>query len=381
MKVLKILICTQLFLLAGCWDSSEIENLGIVLGIGLGFDEESNQYKLTHQYVVPRKIPGGKDGGGGGEGKQYQNITLRGDTFFEIIRENSLESSRPPNYAHLKSMLLSTQLVTEEPISDLVNFFLRDHEYRRTIPVFITKEPVETMLNLEPKKEMFPSLQISSLTRNFNKSIFILENLEIGDLSQNVSEKTSFVIPGIEQNEGRIRLAGAGIISAENHKYVGWLNSEEVGGLNWLKDDIHGGLVSLKKSQLSEGPVVLEIMDSNTKLTPKIDGEQISMDIKIKSSLRLGEDWNIKREVFNPGWKQKLTEAAEKEVKNSINNVLRVAQEEHGLDFVGFEQWVKIKQPKYWEKNKKQWNEIFKGLEVNLNFDFTIVGIGTQDMD
>ncbi|MFP3489311.1 hypothetical protein R0K20_17105, partial [Staphylococcus sp. SIMBA_130] len=76
------------------------------MGIGLDYNESGDDvFSMTNQYVVPNNIEGTQTGSSGGT--PYQNITLNGSNFFQIIRENSLETDRPPNYTHLKSMVLT----------------------------------------------------------------------------------------------------------------------------------------------------------------------------------------------------------------------------------------------------------------------------------
>ncbi|TKD72142.1 Ger(x)C family spore germination protein [Pseudalkalibacillus hwajinpoensis] len=378
--ILLILLSSLLLILSACWDSDEIEDLGIIMAIGLDYvDEQSARYSMTNQYVVPNNIPSTQ--GGGNQGSPFQNLTLDGNNFFEIIRKNSLESDRPPNYTHLKSMVVSEKLIEHEPINKIISFFLRDHEFRRTVPVFITKENVATILSVKPTKEMFPAVQIKELTQNIDRSLNVQDNLNFGDLSKHLSDRSSFVIPEISINQDRIHLAGAGIISNKDNKIAGWLTPEEVGGLKWIKDTVRGGLVTIDPEQSSEDQIVLEINKSQTKIEPVLKGDQLSIILSVNASLRLGEDWNIERNVFKPGWDKELKKNGEEIVKESIENVVSLAQEEFGLDFLEFSTWVRIKQPEYWKKHEKEWNSEFSKVPVIVNVDFTLTGYGTQDIN
>lgn len=380
MKKVLILLSLPILLLSACWDSDEIEDIGIIMAIGIDYlEEESARYSMTNQYVVPNNIPSAQTGGI--IGSPYQNLTLRGENFLGIIRQNSLESDRPPNYTHLKSMVVSETLLNQEPIDQIISFFLRDHEFRRTVPVFITKEKVEAILNVKPTKEMFPAVQIKELTQNIDRNLIVQDNLNFGDLSKHLSDRSSFVIPEIAINQGRIRLAGAGIISNENKKFAGWLSPEEVGGLKWIKDTVQGGLVTIKDEDSEEDQVVLEIKKSHTKIEPVLEGDQLSINLTVTTSLRLGEDWNVERNVFKQGWDKDIKKHGEEVVKESIEHVISLAQEEYGLDFLEFYTRVRIKQPDYWKKNEKQWNSKFIDVPVNVDVNFTLTGYGTQDIN
>lgn len=378
-KYFLIFMTVQLLFLTSCWDSNEIEDLGMIMGIGLDYnDSEEDIFSMTNQYVVPNNIQGTQTGSA--SGTPYQNLTLNGNNFFQIIRENSLETDRPPNYTHLKSMVLSERLLEEEPLKQLISFFLRDHEFRRTVAIFISKEAPADILEVEPTKEMFPGVQLKELTQNHDRSLYVLDTLKFGEVSKKITEGASFVIPEVGINKGRLRLLGAGIVSNKNEHVVGWLTPEEIGGLKWITDEVNGGLVAIEEKNAKEDQAVLEIMKANTNLEPVINDGKLSMKLTVNSSLRLAEDWEIKRDVFQEGWEQELKTAGENKVKKDIEHVISVAQEQ-GLDFLEFGTWVSIKQPTYWKQHEKEWDEIFSNLPVIIDVNFTITGYGTQDIN
>ncbi|WP_273834361.1 Ger(x)C family spore germination protein [Guptibacillus sedimenti] len=378
-KGLLIFFSLQLLFLTACWDSNEIEDLGMIMGIGLDYNEsEEDVFSMTNQYVVPNNIEGTQFGSSGGT--PYQNITLNGSNFFQIIRENSLETDRPPNYTHLKSMVLTERLLKEEPLKQLISFFLRDHEFRRTVAIFITKESASDILAIEPTKEMFPAVQLKELTQNHDRSLFVQDTLKFGEVSKKITEGASFVIPEVGINKGRIRLLGAGIISDKSEQIVGWLTPEEIAGLKWITNEVSGGLVAIKEKNSEADQAVLEIMKASTSIEPVLKDGQLTIQLKVKSSLRLAEDWEIKRDVFQEGWEDELKKQGEKVVKKQMEHVISIAQEQK-LDYLEFGTWTSIKQPAYWQKHHKDWNRIFAQLPVMIDVDFTLTGYGTQDIN
>jgi spore germination protein KC len=55
-----------IFLLGGCWDRVELNNLALITAIA--FDKaEDNQIQVTAQIIIPQNLPGG-GGGGSGDG-------------------------------------------------------------------------------------------------------------------------------------------------------------------------------------------------------------------------------------------------------------------------------------------------------------------------
>ncbi|GEN54884.1 Ger(x)C family spore germination protein [Halobacillus faecis] len=369
-----------LILLTGCWDIKEIEDVGIVTGMGLDVDEEKDELRMINQYVVPGKIPT-QQSSSQHQSAPYQNISQSGKTFFEIIRNNSLESNRPPNYTHLKSILASTALFEKERADQVIDLFIRDHEFRRTTPVFITKEPVLEVLSTNPTKELFPAIQIKSLSENYHKNNSNPKNLSIGDMSQHISEKKSFLIPGITLEEGHIKSSGAGIIEAESSHYVGWIDVEDMEGIRYMHDNVQGGFIYLDEELIDEGPIILEIKGSNSKFKTKTSGDQLEMTIQVKMSTVLAEDWGIGRNVYNKGWKKEIEDAANKVIKGKVERVLQLAQQEYQIDFLNVSGWIQIHEPKYWEEHEKEWNELFPDMNFKVEVTTEITDFGTQNFN
>ncbi|XBO85886.1 hypothetical protein AAGG52_20145 [Bacillus licheniformis] len=44
-----------LLLLTGCWDSRQIEQLSIAIGLGVDKGEDDKNVKLTYQFLVPKR--------------------------------------------------------------------------------------------------------------------------------------------------------------------------------------------------------------------------------------------------------------------------------------------------------------------------------------
>lgn len=369
----------SLTLLTGCWDIKEIEDVGIVTGLGLDVSEENDSLTMTNQYVVPGKIPTQQDTSS--KGVPFQNITLEGDTFFEIIRENSLESNRPPNYTHLKSILTSRRLLEKERADQGIDLFIRDHEFRRTVPVFVTKDSVEDIFNTEPVKEMFPAIQIKELSENYAKINTNPNNLSIGDMSQYISENKSFLIPGIALKNGHMTLSGAGIISSEDFKYAGWIESKDIEGIRYIQNHVKGGFIDLKKDKINNGPIVLEIKASKTKYNTELNGDTLQVEVLINISTVLAEDWGTERNVYKKGWKGSIEKAASDDIKEKVEAVIKLAQQEYGIDFLDIAKWVDIHEPAYYKSHEKNWNESFQNLQFRVKVETEITDFGTQNFN
>ncbi len=97
-------------------------------------------------------------------------------------------------------------------------------------------------------------------------------------------------------------------------------------------------------------------MKSKTSIEPVRSNGQLSIHVSVDSSLRLGEDWDIERDVFKDGWGAKLQREGQQVVKKNIEHVIALAQDQQ-LDYLEFGNWVRIKQPIYWNEHEKDWKK------------------------
>ena len=136
----------------------------------------------------------------------------------------------------------------------------------------------------------------------------------------------------------------------------------------------------IKEEDSPEDQAVLEIMKSKTSIEPVRSNGQLSIHVSVDSSLRLGEDWDIERDVFKEGWEATLQREGQQVVKKNIEHVIAMAQD-HQLDYLEFGNWVRIKQPTYWKEHEKDWKKTFAELPVTVDVNFTLTGYGTQDIN
>ncbi|XOS90560.1 hypothetical protein ACLMAB_16855 [Brevibacillus laterosporus] len=211
-------------LISGCWDRQEIEDLAMVIGVGIDSpkkendsdseqkedaegagssdaDSESTQQKvpilLTHQNVVPKVLTGTAKVTGT-QKQAYFNISGEGDSFFEIIRNFATKSSRPPFFLHVKTMVIGEAIAKKLSLNKMLEYFLRDTELRRTVLVVVAKGRAIDVLNKKPLNETLPAIEILSILDNVRKSLDIATPTPLGHISENMTTKSSFMIPRIE---------------------------------------------------------------------------------------------------------------------------------------------------------------------------------------
>ena len=118
-----ILLLPLLFLLTGCYNYRELNDLAIISGVSVSKVDDT--YKITAEIVNPKKE---QDSSGGketdyviyeGEGKSMQ------EAFREIVKESPQKL-----YGAQMDVLIIEEETAKEGIGDIIDFFARDPEVR-----------------------------------------------------------------------------------------------------------------------------------------------------------------------------------------------------------------------------------------------------------
>ena len=103
-------------LLAGCYDSREIDDMAYVVSLGLD-KGKTNALRLTIQIAIPVATGaggGGEGGGGGGEGSDSSFITtIETPSLYSGLNMANNYISKQLNMSHAKVIVISEEIARE----------------------------------------------------------------------------------------------------------------------------------------------------------------------------------------------------------------------------------------------------------------------------
>lgn len=368
------LFLLSFLVLPGCWDKREIEQIGMIAGIALdqGEDTSSHRIKMTQQFV--NTTLGSKEG----VTKGYFNLTDEGSNIFEVIRRTSTRTDRSPYYTHLKVIVLSDKVTSAAQLLDLMNFFQRDHEMRRTVRLYFSKGPAITVLEKSTENKEIPAFNIFYKSRNHYKTLEMPRQITLGEMSVNLSSQLSFLVQVIDLSNGS-EMQGAAVVSGKKKRLIGWLNKEEVSGINWVlgtKSGSKGGVMTVADKKTKKD-MIYEVDHISTKIEPKVEGEQITFHVSIDSEGRLGEDWTV-NDALDEDFIKKTDELIADEVKRVAEQAVAKIKDTYKVDVADFGEQLRIKDYKQWKKVKNDWDEAFSRSNVEIEAKVHIREFGSK---
>jgi spore germination protein KC len=375
------LLLWMVSLLTGCWNKRELNEMAIVMAMGVDKVEETGEYRVTFQVVNPGTVAPGTTGGGG-NGTPVTIFSGTEKTLFKAVRKTSQKVPRQLFFSHMKLLVIG-ETIAKEGIQDLIDFFERNPETRLTTKVLVTRDvEAESMLKILTPVEKIPANGITRQMELTEKVWAENVNIEMEDVVKGlVSEGGEPVISGVkivgkleegnkksnlEQTDTVALAEIKGVALFKEGKLRRWLDGDKVRGVLWLQNKIESSIITTDCKDQKDA-ISIEIVRSKTGVTAGVLARKPLIHINIRQEGYVGEvtcpiDLTKKEEIA------KLENEWERETKKQVMEAVKVAQSEKS-DIFGFGEAVSRENPKAWEKMKKEWNKTFAEIEVDVNVD------------
>lgn len=234
--------------ISGCSELAEIEERGFVVGAAYDIVKEKKSnpiMKGTYQMVLPSKLT---QEGGKGAGNNYIDVSAKGDSVFEQIRIIAKKISRTLFFPHIQVIIFSEELLSNPNVlQNTLDVYIRDHEMRRNIRLFVSEKNAEAILKQNAKPENLPAQYIDMLAEHPPKNAQMVEAARIGDVQEKIISNRSFVLPVLKPTKQGIEMDGAALFRGKDNKCVGMLNGEQTVGINFIIGEKLGGYFTIRK--------------------------------------------------------------------------------------------------------------------------------------
>jgi spore germination protein KC len=357
--LLILIILINVMLTTGCWNYKEIDDQAIVAGLAVdkGITEK---FKLTVEII---KISGIKD-----IKLISETITAEGRTMFDAVRNIISVSGKKLYWSHAKVMILSKEIASEGVIR-VIEWYTRDSETREDVNILISEEAsAQEIFSGQKTIEDIKSFTLGQVIKN-QSALSKTPDTDILEFCiESRIKGNSIMLPSVKLTkiDGKVvpEIMGAAIINKD--KLVGFLTGDETKELLFIRNEIKGGLlVEEIRANNTITPVSLEIFKSKTKVSPVINGKNIEMNIDIDTTVAIDEIEGTENFVEDEGHK-KLEQLTEKAFQEQVNAFIKKIQSEYDADIFGFALKLQEEKSKVWKNVSNDWEDIFKGLKVNV---------------
>lgn len=329
-KIILLILC--LFFLTSCYDYQELNDMSIVNGIGVDFQDD--------QYIIYLEINNSVKKNGDSE--LVTEIIEGRDENIALAYTKATEGSNKMLYAEHVNLLLLSQTVAEKGIDEIIDFLLRDLNINNNYMAIVTENPYEILQIKKPNNSIVnlivDTIQYDIQTTYKNDIDFVAAKL--------LNSRISLALPYVHIENDTILVDQIACFQKDKLVHV-----EDAKIYNFLMHD--SSYITFKK----ENTVI------------NVYKKKIAYDIsKDKIVIRITGDGNIKAVEENYNLKdihdyEEIEKIMNKEIEEEISAFLDKTTEQ-GLDLLGFKD-------KYYKKYKENKNaipyEVTAAITLNKN--------------
>jgi spore germination protein KC len=144
-----------------------------------------------------------------------------------------------------------------------------------------------------------------------------------------------------------------GFITAEDSKYFLFTTNR-----------IKGGVLNVKAST-GNTVAALEIFGNKTSIMPVVEDGKLKFTVHTETDVALDElDETL--DVTGKDQLNSFEAAAEMQLQDSIVRVIKLVQEQYGVDIFGFCDILHRNDPQTWYQLRQNWDDVFRNLEVDV---------------
>ncbi|KAF6629994.1 Ger(x)C family spore germination protein [Paenibacillus sp. LX16] len=387
-----ILVLVVLFILAGCWNRVELNELWVTAATGVDMMDDG-QWMMSYQIIVPSAIASGTGGGTGGSSQPASHVlSVKSKTYSQALSYSNLETSRRIYIAHNRVVFIGKR-AAEKGMDRLIDFYLRNTEAREMVNMIVTDGLASDLLKklLPPEKlqgaamaelvnkesdilSVFPKVRVYDFVLSMNsdsKSIGVPVAELVGERDhQNEQEAESLNV--FKKTSAPLKLALTKLGVFQNGKLKGFLDKDESLGVSYLSQKVNNTEISFPCSeQLGRKMYSSLIVNSAVvKLTPRKTSFHYTMQVGVKINGTLNES-TCTKDISKTETIHDLEEQISKEVTRTINEGWAKLQE-LGVDATGFAERIHRRFPREWRTLENDWDQEFKKMKLDIRVDTRI---------
>lgn len=344
MKKIIILVITC-FLLSGCYDYKELNDVAIVSGAAISYKHK--KYEVTLETIVTKKSDSGQS-----EESKTMLFTGKGPTPATAFNNTLASVDKKASFSHLQIVLLD-ESVAKSSIKHISNYLFRDIHINNTFYYILAKDvDAKKILKTKIKNEPIVTNALMDLFDNENDKELLDYHNEFDNLYAKLkSNKEDIIIPSVTLKDNKIAYGNYGIFKKD--KLVDYLSSTESKTYNLLCSKVANSLYDDHK---------VAITIYKNKPSFKVEKDKINILIDAEARIKcFNNDDSLRTGTENKKLSKKFSKVIKKEVQKLVEKSI-----ENESDFLG----LGIEYYRHFPKNYKK--DIFKQLKYDVDVNLQV---------
>ncbi|MCC3374411.1 Ger(x)C family spore germination protein [Cohnella sp. REN36] len=371
MAALGLLLCAGALGLTGCWDRTEVNDLALITGAAIDCNG-NGRLELTVQIFIPRASGGGggdmmsqKSGGGGNENTFTR--TAEGENIADALSHLQSELPRMLFWGHAEVIVFG-EAAAKDGIRDDVDYLMRSPHPRERSFIYVSRGKAKDVLELHSILER----DTAEVLREMSKSRLAL-SVTLAQLSTMLTSDADAALlpmitvvpaPAKQMDQGISYIDGLAVF--KDDCMIGYADKETTRGVLWLRDQVQRAILTVHPAG-PRGSVSLKMINSNTRLIPRIEGDDWLMDVYIKTENDALQNTTRLNLVSDLRAVKQVEAELNDEMKSKVRLALTLAQQTLKADIFDFAGEFHRAYPAVWKKEKGRWEQHFASVEVRIH--------------
>lgn len=377
MKHKWIFLIPLLFIMTGCWNYRELNQLALITTMAIDLTDDGN-------YKVSVLIANGKNNQTNTREGQSQTVVYsgKGKTISRAFREINLQIPKIPYIGHLGVVVVSEE-VAKEGMRGVLDYLLRNPESVKRFYLIMAKDnSAEDVIKVLSPLETFPGQSITTnislsneqeaISTAINYSKFVENLLKVGkdpsiptiSISGDPDKGSSDKNLESSDIKSKIKLGPVALFKDDKLVYIG--TKTESRGMNIVTNQVDEMIIEY---ECGNGNIVVNLTGMSSNIDVSMKNKKLYATVSVTSEGAIQEltcNKNIqKNEVI-----LEIEKQVEKKVKKKIKKAIEVTQE-HSSDIFGVGNLFYKKYPNYF-KDIDNWHDKYKTVSFDYKVDIKL---------
>jgi len=370
-KFTKLLIVFLIpLILCSCWDYGDIDDKGVVLSVGIDYDNTTDNYIFSGE--VANFSPISRQQVDQDNQNNIYNFLAQGRTF-ESAKLHSDSSVPRPVFLGATTVVLFGRCFAEKSIEPYLHRIDGIIDYRKTLLAVVSKESPEELLKLRTDKDISVGFLIQNnlqWLKNSGKAL----NTTVGEMLSAISMgDVGYVVPYVGIQAKDIRYLGLAVM--KHSRLVDIIHIKDTDGLLYL---------------LADNPILTEIMpgfknpNNIFSFRSELKNRKIKADY-IDNTPVINVNLHVDLEIHYQYYVEPISEEEIKKLENSVKNkietdiqtIISRSQTEFKCDIFNFVKYFKADCSNAYKAI--DWEEAYTTAKININVSTKIVNLDLDD--
>lgn len=360
----------------GC-ERASVELSEMMIIQGLGIDVNGDEITATVEMLnnLQSSAAGGDDSGE----RRTRVFSSSGKSISEAVNNITLKCGNAPLYAHTRVVVLGKS-AAEKDISDILDFFERDYNTKPSMLICMAKDcTAGEVIGAEVTDNGVKSEILEGILETGNK-LSLVPKVRVVDAVTVMEEETSSLkLPAVSviKNEktDEFKLSGCAVFNNDND-FVAFVDEKTASSMLFLDGKVEKG--SLDVALENGRRVSMLIVSSRSGYDIKIENGLPVFNLKIKLYADLNEFGGGDFDSVDVESLENISKSAEKNLEADVLDCSALLKDRLGCDAARLGKRLSLKNGKYYNSVKDNWEEIYKKSALTVKAEVIIRRTGDE---